>query len=436
MFKRNRVMLDKCQSEFNHLVAKYQAIQSHMAVIEFTPEGNILNVSEPFTRVMGYAAEEIIGQHHKIFCDATEVLRPAYRRFWDELGAGKAFTDRFLRFDKQGQPIWLEATYLPVFSHTGAVSSVIKIAADVSDDVLREQEQKSILNAIDRSMAVIEFNLKGEIIKLNQNFIQTMGYKEQELIGRHHRMFCEAEYANSNAYSEFWNKLNRGEFVSDLFRRFQKSGAEVWLRASYNPLFDGEGKLYGVVKIASDVTAQMHQQEAEKTAAYLAMQVAAETDRSAVLGTELVSETIDLVKSIATELSAVSQEIEALDHQSEQIGEIVQVIQSIAEQTNLLALNAAIEAARAGDAGRGFSVVADEVRKLASRTHDATVEIKQVVQQNGELAKRAMLEMKTSRSRMAHGVEKTESTGEVMLTIRNEARRVVDAISQFSNTLG
>jgi len=415
---------------------RLDALYGQMAAIEFTPDGQIVDVSEPFCRLMGYRTDELKGQHHRIFCDKEQVSSAAYRRFWDELAQGQARSERFLRFDKAGREVWLEASYVPIQSEQGKITHVLKIATDITHQVLQEQKRDSILKAIDRSMARIEFNLEGEITDVNANFMQTMGYRETELLGQHHRIFCDPGYAETDEYKDFWRKLNQGAYVTDRFQRFDKSGREVWLNASYNPLYDAAGRLYGVVKIATNITEQVQQQMAEQKAARMALEVAAQTDDSAAQGASIVSETVAMVQRVASELNTVSREVEALNHQSEQIGSIVYVIQGIAEQTNLLALNAAIEAARAGQAGRGFAVVADEVRKLASRTSEATEQIKHMVKENGALAARAMNEMASSREGMQQGVNKAECAGGVIDGIRQDARRVVEAIGQFSNTLG
>lgn len=195
------------------------------------------------------------------------------------------------------------------------------------------------------------------------------------------------------------------------------------------------GRLYGVVKFASDVTAQIEHREAESAAAQLAFDIAQETDASAIKGSETVEQTVQMVRGIADELARVASNIEALSTQSERIGSIVQVIRGIAEQTNLLALNAAIEAARAGEQGRGFAVVADEVRNLAARTSQATVEINEVVRLNHELALKAVEGMDGSKQRAEEGVLLASKAGEVMLEIRDEAQRVVDAIGQFTQAM-
>jgi len=317
----------------------------------------------------------------------------------------------------------------------GQVSKVIKLAADITARMHAEHQHESYLNAINRSTAVVEFNLAGEVQHANENFLATMGYRLEEIRGKHHRQFCDREEASSEGYRRFWQRLNRGEFISDLFKRVSKSGRVVWLRATYNPLYDAAGRFYGVVKFASDVTAQIEHREAESAAAQLAFDIAQETDASAIKGSETVEQTVQVVRGIADELARVASNIEALSTQSERISSIVQVIRGIAEQTNLLALNAAIEAARAGEQGRGFAVVADEVRNLAARTSQATVEINEVVRLNHELALKAVEGMDGSKQRAEEGVLLASKAGEVMLEIRDEAQRVVDAIGQFTQAM-
>jgi methyl-accepting chemotaxis protein len=298
-----------------------------------------------------------------------------------------------------------------------------------------EHQHGSYLNAINRSTAVVEFNLAGEVQDANENFLSTMGYRLDDVRGKHHRQFCDHEEASSEAYQRFWQRLNRGEFISDRFKRVSKSGQVVWLRATYNPLFDAAGRLYGVVKFANDITSQVLHRDAESAAAQLAYDIAQETDASAIKGAQTVEETVQEVRGIADELAKVASNIQALSAQSERISSIVQVIRGIAEQTHLLALNAAIEAARAGEQGRGFAVVADEVRNLAARTSQATIEINEVVRLNHDLALQAVAGMDGSKQRAEHGVLLASKAGEVMLEIRDEAQRVVAAIGQFTQAM-
>ncbi len=428
---RFRDELRVCKQQLGVTTQKLKAIRESMAMIEFTPSGEIVDANAAFLGVVGYRLDELVGQHHRVFCKQDLTRTAAYDLFWRRLSAGESFSERFSRVAKGGRDVWFEATYMPVRDDSGLVSGVIKVATDITAQVEKENRQKSLLSAIDRSMAMIEFNLDGEVINANENFLGIMGYRIEEIRGKHHRMFCDRSEQQSDAYQQFWRKLNSGEFIHEIFKRVAKSGRVVWLRATYNPLFDASGNLYGVVKLASDITDQVERRDAESAAAQLAFDIAKETDESAVKGADTVRQATEVVLGISDELEQISGQIGALDQQSEQISGIVKVIRGIADQTNLLALNAAIEAARAGELGRGFAVVAEEVRNLASRTSHATMEINDVVQQNQDLANKAVESMCGSQAKVAEGVRLANQAGEVMLEIQEEAQRVVSAVGQL-----
>ena len=427
--------LAHCQLQLADASATLAALDRSMALIEFQPDGTILNANSNFLSLMGYTLAEVRGQHHRLFCEPGQSSSREYSEFWRRLASGEFVSERFLRRDKQGREIWLEASYNPVLGASGRVEKVVKIAADISAQVRMEQEQNSLINAINRSMAMIEFNLQGEVLTANDNFLNTMGYRLEDIRGKHHRLFCNREEADSAGYKSFWAQLNRGEYVSGRFQRVGRNGQPIWLRATYNPVFDSNGKLYKVVKFASDVTEQVQHQEAESRAARIAYDTALQTDATAQQGAQVVQHTVEVMQGIAGELNRAAEGISAVSEQSEMISSIVQTIRGIAEQTNLLALNAAIEAARAGEQGRGFAVVADEVRSLAGRTSQATVEIVEVVRRNHELAQGAVNSMDASKDKAEQGVRLANEAGAVILEIQEGARRVVDAISQFTATL-
>ena len=427
--------LAQSQQQLAETSASLTALGRSMALIEFLPDGTILNANPNFLTLLGYTLEEVRGQHHRLFCEPGQSSSREYSEFWRRLAAGEFVSDRFLRRDKQGREIWLEASYNPVLGASGRVEKVLKIAADISAKVRQEQEQNSLINALNRSMAVIEFNLQGEVLTANDNFLSTLGYRLEDIRGKHHRLFCNREEADSADYKSFWAQLNRGEYVSGRFQRVGRNGQPIWLRATYNPVFDSNGKLYKVVKFASDVTEQVQHQEAESRAARIAYDTALQTDATAQQGAQVVQHTVEVMQGIAGELNRAAEGISAVSEQSEMISSIVQTIRGIAEQTNLLALNAAIEAARAGEQGRGFAVVADEVRSLAGRTSQATVEIVEVVRRNHELAQDAVNSMDASKDKAEQGVRLANEAGTVIFDIQEGARRVVEAISQFTATL-
>src|SRR5438445_205431 len=117
------------------------------------------------------------------------------------------------------------------------------------------QDLKGLVDAFSRSQAMIEFTIDGKIITANQNFLSALGYTLDEVRGQHHSMFVEQSYRNSAEYSQFWDKLGRGEFDAGQYKRIGKGGKEIWIQASYNPVMDANGKPCKVVKIATDITA-------------------------------------------------------------------------------------------------------------------------------------------------------------------------------------
>ena len=412
--------------------AKLAAISRSMAMIEFDRTGVILNANERFCQTMGYSVEEIRGKHHRLFCEEVYTHTDAYHQLWRDLARGEALSGTFMRLNKRGEQVWLEASYLPVLDSDHQVRSVIKVAADISARVHHEHENQSLIDAISRSMAVIEFTPQGQILNANDNFLRTVQYTREEIIGQHHSMFCHRSEVESPAYKAFWVSLNRGEFHSHRFERKNKYGKTLFLEASYNPIFDTHGRLYKVVKFASDITEQV---STLRTAADSAHATSVQNDACARKGSQVVQQTVQIIEAMSHDLNQAAQSIDAVSKQSDIIGAIVQTIRSIAEQTNMLALNAAIEAARAGEHGRGFAVVADEVRSLAARTSQATVEIVDVVRKNHDLSLSAVSSMQSSLSRTGLGVELANEAGQVILEIQEGSRHVVDAISQFNSTL-
>ena len=287
-----------------------------------------------------------------------------------------------------------------------------------------------------RSMAVIEFDLAGHVLTANPRFLDSMGYRLEQIRGKHHRLFCDRSEADSPQYREFWARLNRGEFVADRFRRIDAQGRTVWLEASYNPVHDAYGRLYKIIKFATVITDQVNREQAVAEAATIAFDTSRQTDHCAQRGTAVVRQTVEVMRQIARQVAEASEGIEALDRQSQLIGTILKTISGIADQTNLLALNAAIEAARAGDQGRGFAVVADEVRQLAARTSKAAEEIVGVVHENQSLAQAAVGRMGASREQAEQGLEYANQAGEVIVEIQDGAQRVVSAVGQFASQLG
>ncbi|MEN3792008.1 PAS domain-containing methyl-accepting chemotaxis protein [Fulvimarina sp. MAC3] len=231
-----------------------QALDKSLAVIEFDRHGTILRANSNFAEAVGYEEREILGRHHRIFCETEYANSPEYAAFWKRLGEGKYDAGRYTRLTKDGSEIVIEATYNPILDKKGRVMRVVKFATDITAMAQRDLEIDAKMKAILRVQAVIEFQPDGTIIDANDNFLSAVGYERHEIAGKHHKIFVEPELAGSPAYAQLWDRLRAGNYVADEFKRIGKNGRVVHIQASYNPIFDTKGRVVKVVKYATDVT--------------------------------------------------------------------------------------------------------------------------------------------------------------------------------------
>lgn len=433
-------LADHVQKTFE---SKLDALDKTQAIIEFNLDGTIITANQNFLSTLGYTLDEIKGKHHRMFAEPAYAASHEYTAFWEKLNRGESDAGQYKRVGKGGKEVWIQASYNPIFDKNGTAFKVTKFATDISGFMQQAAEYEARNVAVGNGNAVIDFTPEGIILDANQNFLTTMGYRLDEIKGKHHSMFAEPAFAASPEYTAFWAKLNRGEFDSGQYKRIGKGGKEVWIQASYNPIINDKGKTYKIVKFATDVTeAKRLEGEAEENRnrdIENAKKLEAGVIQIAEIGTNLASASEELtsvsstmgstaeetssqanvvaaaaeevsknVQSVSTgseEMTASIQEIAKnttdavrvaaqamtvadsttttvakLGQSSAEIGGIIKVITTIAEQTNLLALNATIEAARAGDAGKGFAVVANEVKELAKETTKATENISRMIE--------------------------------------------------------
>ncbi|HAS39047.1 MAG TPA: hypothetical protein DCS93_01145 [Microscillaceae bacterium] len=245
---------DKMTKKELELSSNLLAIDHTISSIEFSPDGVILRANQLFLDLMGYTSEEILGKHHRIFVNVEYAQSQEYASFWQDLREGKSISSEFKRIGNNNKEVWLRATYTPVIDKYGEVLKVLELAMDVTEEKLLRQDFGNQLKAIDRSNAVAEFDLEGNVLSANANFLDIMGYTQEEALGKHHQVFVKVGDAQSVEYQHFWHQLRNGNPIAGDFERVAKDGSIVWIKGNYNPILGLDGKPYKIIKFATDIT--------------------------------------------------------------------------------------------------------------------------------------------------------------------------------------
>jgi methyl-accepting chemotaxis protein len=387
--------------------ARVAAIMRSQAVIEFELDGTIITANENFLGAMGYALDEIVGKHHRMFVDAEDAQGPEYRQFWADLAAGQYQSSAYRRIGKGGREIWIQGSYNPVFDKAGKPVRVIKFATDITDQRNQAADHEAQIAAISRAQAVIEFNLDGTVRTANENFLATLGYALDEIVGRHHRMFCDSGYAASHDYAAFWERLRKGEYVAAEFQRFGKGGREVWIQASYNPILDAQGRPVKVVKFATDIT---ERKRAEGIIAELTMSLAKMAQG-------------DLTGHIDSVFTGQYEQLRQAFNQS--LGRLVEIVSGLRKTSHSIKTATSEILSGAND-------LSERTTRQAATIEETSAAVEQLsanVQQNALHAATA--------SQKAQAVSATATEGGTVMSEANVAMGAIEASSaKISNIIG
>jgi len=391
--------------------AQVEAIGKSQAMITFEMDGTIVDANENFLRTVNYTLDEIRGEHHSMFVEDRGVDSPEYKEFWAKLNRGEFHAGEYKRIGRNGREVWIQATYNPISDIDGRLVKVVKFATDVTTTKLAASELQGRVDAIVRAQAVITFEMDGTIVDANDNFLETLGFARDEVVGRHHSMFIEESRRGSAAYAEFWAALNRGEFDSGEYKRLGKGGREVWIQATYNPIFDLGGKPYKVVKYATDVTDRVCLQDELARAVNETIRVAnalADGDLTVTMDGTFAGQFHDLqlsinrfigsigstlseAKSASTSVAQATEQLRASsthlkDGASEQREACQSSSQALAETSSMVTATAG-NASRANDLAQATAAAADEGSEKMGALTEAMSEIASSSQEIAKIIK-------------------------------------------------
>ena len=249
-----KARLDEVEAE---LKVRTDIMNLTSIVSEADKKGDILCVNEKFLEVSKYPKNELIGHGHNT-TRHPDMPKEVFKQMWQTIGRGDIFRGMVKNRAKDGTPYYVDAVIAPILGENGKPMKYLGVRYDITAAELERQNAKGILDAIDTSYAYIEFDLGGHVLHANKNFLGALGYALAEIKGRHHRTFVESGYASSHEYADFWRDLNAGKPQNNVFKRLTKAGKEIWIQAVYAPVKDEMGRVAKIVKIATDVTAQIN----------------------------------------------------------------------------------------------------------------------------------------------------------------------------------
>lgn len=388
------------------------AIGKSQGVIELSLDGTILKANDTYLNMLNYTASELVGKHVSVVLDPAFAKSAAYTLLWDKLVQGGNDAGQYKRIAKGGREVWIQASYNPIYDLNGKPYKIVNYTMDITQQKLKAADDAGQLSAISKIQGVIEFTLEGKITAVNDNFAAVTGYSEKEIVGNHHSMFVEPAYKSSHEYKAFWEKLGRGEADSGQYKRIGKGGKEIWLQASYNPIFDMNGTPFKVVKYATEITEQVHAQQA------LAKAV---EDTQEVIQQAQSGDLTDRV-SLQGKTGSIAQLCDGINALMDKFAEVVIQVKEAGETINTAA----------GEISTGNNDLSSRTEQQASNleeTASSMEELASTVKQNAENAKQANQLAAAASGVAVKGGEVVANVVTTMSEINESSRKIEDIIS-------
>ena len=412
------------------------AIDSAFCYVEFDIEGKILTANPSFLKLMGYAKEDVVGKHHRMFVDETTSNSTEYKQFWKDLASGATKSDTFRRTKKDGKEVFFQAVLAPVKDEMGRVFKIVKIATDVTEEKIRATDFEEQLRAIHRAQAVVEFNLDGSFRTANSVFLQTMGYSLEELRGRHHSDFVDPQYSSSPEYRKLWEDLRAGKFHMAEVQRVGKGGREIWLQAIYSPNCDVNGKLYKVVKYATDITAnKLKERELARAQEASATEARLRQEREQVEAAELqekVAKVLNIVNAVADgnfDIDIPNLGDDAIGQVTTALQQAVSSMKSALGEVRDVAGTVSSAAEQLTAASREITSGAQTQASSLEETASSLEEITSTVKQNSDNAQQARQLANGSRDIAERGGAVVNEAVQAMSEINQASTRIADIIT-------
>jgi methyl-accepting chemotaxis protein len=388
------------------------AIGRSQGVIELDLEGYIIKVNKTYCDMLGYQEKDLLDQHVSMLLEPTFANSHAYKDLWNKLVNGAVDSGQYKRIGKGGKEVWIQASYNPIKNENGKIIKIVNYTIDITEEKLTASDNMSQIAAINKIQGVIEFDMAGKIIAVNENFAAVTGYSKEEILGNHHSMFLDATYKASAEYKKFWEDLVNGNANEGRFRRLGKGGKEIWLQAFYSPILDLNGNPYKVIKLATEIT--------EQYKAAHALEVAVQESQSVIEGAKAG----DLTSRVSLEgkTGAIASLCDGINALMDKMTEVIAQVREAGETINTAA----------NEIATGNNDLSSRTEQQASsleETASSMEELASTVKQNAENAKQANQLASAASGVAVKGGEVVGNVVTTMADINTSARKIEDIIS-------